>query len=113
MTPLRIVLVYASFGAAWILFSDHALAILVSDAARRGRAQTVKGAAFVLVTAVLLFVVRSKPDALNGIIVGGVVVLFGSPCFAWPGAAVPQAGGDYVYLSRGLGPVWAFFVRLV
>jgi tetratricopeptide (TPR) repeat protein len=30
----------------------------------------------VLVTAVLLFVVRSKPDALNGIIVGGVVVLF-------------------------------------
>ena len=60
MTPLRIVLVYASFGAAWILFSDHALAILVSDAARRGRAQTVKGAAFVLVTAVLLFVVMRR-----------------------------------------------------
>jgi amino acid transporter len=41
-------------------------------------------------------------------IVGGVVVLFGAFCYAELGAAMPEAGGDYIYLSRGLGPVWGF-----
>jgi basic amino acid/polyamine antiporter, APA family len=41
-------------------------------------------------------------------IVGGVVVLFGSFCYAELGAAMPEAGGDYVYLSRGLNCVWGF-----
>ena len=41
-------------------------------------------------------------------IMGGVVVLFGSLCYAELGAAMPEAGGDYVYLSRGLGRVCGF-----
>lgn len=41
-------------------------------------------------------------------VVGGIVVLFGTFCYAELGAALPQAGGDYVYLTRGLGPVWGF-----
>ena len=41
-------------------------------------------------------------------IVGGIVVLFGTFCYAELGAAMPQAGGDYIYLSRGLGPIWGF-----
>src|SRR5216683_6662493 len=41
-------------------------------------------------------------------IVGGIVVLFGTFCYAELGAAMPEAGGDYVYLSRGLSPVWGF-----
>jgi basic amino acid/polyamine antiporter, APA family len=41
-------------------------------------------------------------------IIGGVVVLFGTFCYAELGAAMPEAGGDYVYLSRGLSPVWGF-----
>jgi APA family basic amino acid/polyamine antiporter len=40
--------------------------------------------------------------------VGGIIVLFGAFCYAELGAAMPEAGGDYVYLSRGLGPVWGF-----
>ena len=40
--------------------------------------------------------------------IGGVVVLFGSFCYAELGAAMPEAGGAYVYLSRGLNPVWGF-----
>jgi basic amino acid/polyamine antiporter, APA family len=40
--------------------------------------------------------------------VGGVIVLFGSFCYAELGAAIPEAGGDYVYLSRGIGPLWGF-----
>lgn len=41
-------------------------------------------------------------------VVGGVVVLFGASCYAELGAAMPRAGGDYVYLSRGLSPVFGF-----
>jgi APA family basic amino acid/polyamine antiporter len=41
-------------------------------------------------------------------IVGGIVVLFGALCYAELGAAMPEAGGDYVYLSRGLSPLWGF-----
>jgi len=40
--------------------------------------------------------------------VGGVIVLFGSFCYAELGAAIPEAGGDYVYLGRGIGPLWGF-----
>src|SRR5258707_12739495 len=41
-------------------------------------------------------------------IIGGVIVLFGAFCYAELGAAFPKAGGPYVYLGRGLGPVWGF-----
>jgi basic amino acid/polyamine antiporter, APA family len=41
-------------------------------------------------------------------IIGGVIILFGAFCYAELGAALPEAGGDYVYLSRGLSPVWGF-----
>ena len=34
--------------------------------------------------------------------VGGVIVLFGSFCYAELGAAIPEAGGDYVYLGRSV-----------
>ena len=54
MTPLRIVLLYATFSAAWILFSDRLLALL-TEPALRDVAQSIKGALFVVVTAGLLF----------------------------------------------------------
>src|SRR5271168_3737185 len=41
-------------------------------------------------------------------IVGGLIVLFGAFCYAELGAAFPKAGGPYVYLSRGLSPLWGF-----
>jgi APA family basic amino acid/polyamine antiporter len=41
-------------------------------------------------------------------VIGGTTVLFASFCYAELGAALPQAGGDYVYLGRGLGPKWGF-----
>lgn len=40
--------------------------------------------------------------------IGGVLVFFGACCYAELGAAMPKAGGDYVYLSRGLSPVFGF-----
>jgi basic amino acid/polyamine antiporter, APA family len=41
-------------------------------------------------------------------LIGGTVALFGTLCFAELGAAMPEAGGAYVYLRRGLSPVWGF-----
>ena len=41
-------------------------------------------------------------------IVGGILTLCGALCFAELGAALPEAGGQYAYLSKGLGPIWGF-----
>jgi len=41
-------------------------------------------------------------------IAGGFIVLCGAFCYAELGAAFPNAGGPYVYLNRGLGPLWGF-----
>ncbi|PYT69323.1 MAG: amino acid permease [Acidobacteria bacterium] len=41
-------------------------------------------------------------------IVGGALSLFGALTIAELGAAMPKAGGAYVYLKRGFGPVWGF-----
>src|SRR5712692_3205597 len=41
-------------------------------------------------------------------IAGGALSLFGALTIAELGAAMPEAGGPYVYLTRGLGPVWGF-----
>jgi amino acid transporter len=41
-------------------------------------------------------------------IAAGILVLFGAFCYAELGAALPEAGGDYVYQSRGLSPACGF-----
>jgi len=41
-------------------------------------------------------------------IVGGTLTLFGAFAFAELGAAIPEAGGPYVFLRRGFSPAWAF-----
>jgi len=62
LSPLRIVALNAVFGAAWILLSDRVLAFLVSDPSRRQDLQSVKGALYVLVTALLLYVLIRRSD---------------------------------------------------
>ena len=41
-------------------------------------------------------------------IVGGVIIFCGAFCYAELGATFPRAGGPYVYLSKGLGPLFGF-----
>ncbi|MGB2633670.1 MAG: amino acid permease [Candidatus Acidiferrum sp.] len=41
-------------------------------------------------------------------IIGALLSLFGALAFAELGAAIPEAGGEYAYLRRGLGPAWGF-----
>ena len=41
-------------------------------------------------------------------VAGGAVSLLGALCVAELGAALPEAGGLFVYLTRAFGPVWGF-----
>jgi basic amino acid/polyamine antiporter, APA family len=66
------------------------------------------GTGIFLVTSDMARAVGSARQVFAAWIIGGVVVLFGAFCYAELGAAFPKAGGPYVYLSRGLGPLWGF-----
>src|ERR1700678_4544734 len=39
---------------------------------------------------------------------GGVLTLFGALTYAELSAALPDAGGEYVYLNAAYGPCWGF-----
>jgi basic amino acid/polyamine antiporter, APA family len=41
-------------------------------------------------------------------LIGGALSLFGALSAAELGAALPEAGGTYTYMSRAYGPVWGF-----
>ena len=66
------------------------------------------GTGIFLVASDMARTVGSATLVLAAWIIGGLVVLLGAFCYAELGAAFPRAGGPYVYLSRGLGPLWGF-----
>jgi basic amino acid/polyamine antiporter, APA family len=41
-------------------------------------------------------------------IAGALLSIFGALAYAELGAAIPEAGGEYAYLRRGLGPMWGY-----
>lgn len=63
---LRIVLFYAVVAALWIVLSDAALGFLWDDPKTIALASTLKGWAFVAVTALLLFVLLRRQRVLQG-----------------------------------------------
>jgi APA family basic amino acid/polyamine antiporter len=66
------------------------------------------GTGVFLVTSDMARAVGSAALVFAAWLIGGVIVLFGAFCYAELGAAFPKAGGPYVYLHRGLGPLWGF-----
>src|SRR5260370_26237634 len=66
------------------------------------------GTGVFLVASDMARAVGSSTLVLIAWILGGFIVLLGAFCYAELGAAFPRAGGPYVYLSRGLGPLWGF-----
>jgi len=66
------------------------------------------GTGIFLVTSDMARAVGTATLVLAAWIIAGLIVLCGAFCYAELGAAFPQAGGPYVYLSRGLGPLWGF-----
>jgi basic amino acid/polyamine antiporter, APA family len=66
------------------------------------------GTGIFLVTSDMARAVGSATLVFAAWILGGLIVFLGALCYAELGAAFPKAGGPYVYLSRGLGPLWGF-----
>jgi basic amino acid/polyamine antiporter, APA family len=46
--------------------------------------------------------------ALAAWMLGGLLSLLGALCYAELGSSIPEAGGEYVYLGKGLGETWGF-----
>jgi basic amino acid/polyamine antiporter, APA family len=76
-----------------------ATAVVIGDTIGTGVFLVASDMARIVGSATLVFVAW---------IVGGFIVLCGAFCYAELGAAFPKAGGPYVYLNRGLGPLWGF-----
>jgi basic amino acid/polyamine antiporter, APA family len=66
------------------------------------------GTGIFLVTSDMARAVGTATLVFSAWIIGGLIVLCGAFCYAELGAAYPQAGGPYVYLDHGLGPLWGF-----
>jgi APA family basic amino acid/polyamine antiporter len=69
---------------------------------------TVIGSGIFLVPSVMARNVGSPLKVFGVWIAGGLLSLFGALSYAELAAAMPEAGGEYVYLREAYGPVWAF-----
>src|SRR5881398_2830976 len=67
----------------------------------------IASAIFIVPSAIALQLHASLPTILVWI-AGGLVSLLGALSVAELGAAMPQAGGQYVYLTEAYGPVWGY-----
>ncbi len=69
--PLKIALIYALFGALWILFSDKSLSLFTTDHDVITRLSIIKGWGYVVATAMLLYIlVKRSMDRLAREIAG-------------------------------------------
>jgi len=68
----------------------------------------VIGSGIFLTTGIMAKSIPSTGLILLAWIVGGLLTLAGSLTFAELGAAMPEAGGQYVYLREAYGPIFGF-----
>ena len=69
---------------------------------------TIIGSSIFIVPASIAAAFSGSFPTLLVWIVGGLVSLCGALCVAELGAAMPRAGGQYVYLQRAFGPLWGY-----
>ncbi|HEV2576907.1 MAG TPA: amino acid permease [Acidobacteriaceae bacterium] len=69
---------------------------------------TIVGSGVFLVASAMAQATGSLRIILAAWALGAVIALCGAFCFAELGAALPEAGGLYIYLTRALGPLWGF-----
>jgi APA family basic amino acid/polyamine antiporter len=69
---------------------------------------TMITSAIFIVPATVLAQVHNTSLAILAWVVGGVISLLGALSVAELSAAMPEAGGQYAYLSRAYGPLWGF-----
>ena len=68
----------------------------------------VVGSGIFMVPATVAFFTGSTSLFFLVWILGGIVSLFGALSVAELGAAMPRAGGQYVYLNEAYGPIWGY-----
>ena len=81
---------------------SHATAIVVG---------TIIGSGIFLVPAEMMQAVGSAKLVYLAWLVGGLLSFFGALTYAELGAMKPQAGGEYVYIRDGYGPLPDFSTR--
>jgi amino acid transporter len=69
---------------------------------------TVIGSGIFLVPAKMITEVGSTPMLFVVWVVGGLLSLFGALTYAELAAAMPEAGGEYVFLREAYGPFWGY-----
>jgi basic amino acid/polyamine antiporter, APA family len=69
---------------------------------------TIIASAIFIVPSAIAFQLHASIPTILVWIAGGLVSLLGALSVAELGAAMPRAGGQYVYLTRAYGPVWGF-----
>jgi APA family basic amino acid/polyamine antiporter len=69
---------------------------------------TVIGSAIFLVPTDMVKQVGSPGMVFAVFVFGGMLSLFGALSYAELAAALPQAGGEYIYIREAYGPIWAF-----
>src|SRR5437868_7010208 len=69
---------------------------------------TVIGSGIFLVPNTMVKNVGSPAMVFAVWIFGGMLSLFGALSYAELAAALPEAGGEYVYLREAYGPLWGF-----
>jgi APA family basic amino acid/polyamine antiporter len=69
---------------------------------------TVIGSGVFLVPSAMIRYVGSVRNLFVVWVLAGVLSLFGALTYAELAAALPEAGGEYVYLSEAYGPFWGF-----
>lgn len=69
---------------------------------------TIVASAIFLMPAIIAAKFTAPGPAILVWVAGAVVSLCGALCVAELGAAMPRAGGQFVYLTRAFGPVWGF-----
>ena len=69
---------------------------------------TIIGSSIFIVPAAIAAAFSGSAPTILVWIAGALVSLCGALCVAELGAAMPEAGGQYVYLERAFGPVWGY-----
>ncbi len=71
-------------------------------------AGTMIGTAVFVVPGIMLAEVKTPSMVLLVFLAAGLLSLFGALAYAELGAALPQAGGEFVYMNRAYGPLFGF-----
>ena len=69
---------------------------------------SVIGSGIFVAPSIMAGYVQSPPLLLGLWLIGGALTLFGALAYGELAAALPRAGGQYVFLKEAFSPLWGF-----